>query len=70
LRRDFSVQLWKTKAVKTVEGHSLSMLRRVAKVLHARVRVVLEPETTAQIDALAEDSVRYRLKRTASKLKK
>jgi transcriptional regulator with XRE-family HTH domain len=26
------------------EGHSLSMLRRVAKVLHARVRVVLEPE--------------------------
>lgn len=27
------------------EGHSLSMLRRVAKVLHARVRVVLEPES-------------------------
>jgi transcriptional regulator with XRE-family HTH domain len=27
------------------EGHSLSMLRRVAKVLHARVRVLLEPET-------------------------
>lgn len=24
-------------------GHSLSMLRRVAKVLHARVHVVLEP---------------------------
>jgi DNA-binding XRE family transcriptional regulator len=24
------------------EGHSLSMLRRVAKVLHARVRVVIE----------------------------
>lgn len=28
------------------EGHSLSMLRRVAKALRARVRVVLEPETT------------------------
>jgi DNA-binding XRE family transcriptional regulator len=26
------------------EGHSLSMLRRVAGVLHARVRVVFEPE--------------------------
>src|SRR5690348_9256241 len=27
------------------EGHSLSMLRRVAHALHARIRVVLEPET-------------------------
>src|SRR3954470_17509201 len=27
------------------EGHSLRMLRRLAKVLHARVRVVLEPES-------------------------
>jgi len=27
------------------EGHSLSTLRRVAKVLNARVRVVFEPET-------------------------
>src|ERR1035437_3436214 len=26
------------------EGHSLSMLRRVARVLHARVRVLIEPE--------------------------
>lgn len=26
------------------EGHSLSMLRRVAEVLHARVRVVFEPD--------------------------
>ena len=26
------------------EGHSLSMLRRVARALHARVRVTLEPE--------------------------
>jgi transcriptional regulator with XRE-family HTH domain len=34
------------------EGHSLSMLRRVAEVLHARVRVVLEqtkPVTQAQV---------------------
>lgn len=29
------------------EGHSLSMLRRVAEVLHARVRVVFEPEGEA-----------------------
>jgi ribosome-binding protein aMBF1 (putative translation factor) len=28
------------------EGHSLAMLRRVARALHARVRVVLEPERT------------------------
>ena len=26
------------------EGHSLSMLRRVAKVLHGRVRVVIEAQ--------------------------
>src|SRR5881296_2149126 len=30
------------------EGHSLSMLRRVAKALHARVRVVLEPESAGK----------------------
>lgn len=29
------------------EGHSLSMLRRVAKVLRAKVRVVLEPDDAA-----------------------
>jgi transcriptional regulator with XRE-family HTH domain len=29
------------------EGHSLSMLRRVAKALNARVRVSFEPETSA-----------------------
>ena len=33
------------------EGHSLSMLRRVAKVLHARVRVVFEPEAEAAVPA-------------------
>ncbi len=47
------------------EGHSLSMLRRVAKVLHARVRVVIEAETKA--DAVAETSPRYRVRRTANK---
>lgn len=41
------------------EGHSLSTLRRVAKVLHARVRVVLESES----NALAEDPVPYRTRR-------
>jgi transcriptional regulator with XRE-family HTH domain len=49
------------------EGHSLSMLRRVAKVLHARVRVVLEAEPADKADALAEDSAAYRVKRTPSK---
>lgn len=29
------------------EGHSLSMLRRVAKVLNARVRVVIEAQKAA-----------------------
>jgi transcriptional regulator with XRE-family HTH domain len=37
------------------EGHSLSMLRRVAKVLHARVCVVIQAETRGNADALAED---------------
>ena len=46
------------------EGHSLSMLRRVAKVLHARVRVVLEAEDEGKAEALAEDQVPYRVKRT------
>lgn len=40
------------------EGHSLSMLRRVARQLHARVRVVLEPDDTA--DHVAEATARYR----------
>ena len=44
------------------EGHSLSMLRRVATALHARVRVVLEPEPAGKAGALAEDSVPYRVR--------
>jgi transcriptional regulator with XRE-family HTH domain len=49
------------------EGHSLSMLRRVASALHARVRVVLEPDSAGKADALAEDPVPYRVKRTGAK---
>jgi len=49
------------------EGHSLSMLRRVAKVLHARVRVVIEAETTGKANVLAEDPVPYRVRRTNTK---
>ena len=49
------------------EGHSLSMLRRVAKVLHARVRVVIEAESTSKAEALAEDPVPYRVKRNTAK---
>jgi len=49
------------------EGHSLSMLRRVAKALHARVRVVLEREPEGRTDALAEDPVPYRVKRNIGK---
>src|SRR5881628_2938350 len=43
------------------EGHSLSMLRRVARALRARVRVVLEPDSAGQADALAEEPVPYRV---------
>ena len=51
------------------EGHSLSMLRRVAKALNARVRVVLEPDGGGKAGALAESSVPYRARRTAGKAK-
>jgi transcriptional regulator with XRE-family HTH domain len=42
------------------EGHSLSMLRRVAAALHARVRVVIEPDPARNAGALAEDAIPYR----------
>jgi len=44
------------------EGHSLSMLRRVAKVLRAKVRVVFEPESGSHINQLAESPPPYRVK--------
>ncbi len=46
------------------EGHSLSMLRRVARELHARVRVVIEPEETTEANSVAETSAPYRIKQT------
>jgi len=47
------------------EGHSLSMLRRVARELKARVRVVLESDNAA--DHVAEAPAGYRnARRTAS----
>ena len=49
------------------EGHSLRMLRRLAKVLHARVQVVLEPEPMGKANALAETSIPYRVTRKQSK---
>ena|ERR1017187_7630467 len=45
------------------EGHSLSMLRRVAKVLSAKVRVVFEPEAETRASRLAEAPLPYRVKR-------
>lgn len=42
------------------EGHSLSMLRRVAHALHARVRVVFEPEEDAARLRVAEGEEVYK----------
>jgi transcriptional regulator with XRE-family HTH domain len=49
------------------EGHSLAMLRRVAKVLRAKVRVVLEPAEATPDSRVAESPAAYRVKRSASK---
>ena len=49
------------------EGHSLSMLRRVARVLNAHVRVALEPGKKAASSHVAERSATYRSKRRAKK---
>lgn len=46
------------------EGHSLSMLRRVARELRARVRVVIEPEEVVATSRVAEAPPAYRTKRT------
>jgi hypothetical protein len=43
------------------------MLRRVARVLHARVRVVLEADEPGKASSLAENPVPYRVKRAAAK---
>lgn len=51
------------------EGHSLSMLRRVAEALHARVRVTFEPEKRGSEMRVAEESVLYGAGRTRTKRK-
>jgi transcriptional regulator with XRE-family HTH domain len=51
------------------EGHSLSMLRRVANVLHARVRVVFEPTKVTNEMHVAEPPGPYRAKRAKAKRK-
>src|SRR5207253_8779227 len=46
------------------EGHSLSMLRRVARALHARVRVLIEADSAETPAHIAESPVKYRTRRT------
>jgi DNA-binding XRE family transcriptional regulator len=46
------------------EGHSLSMLRRVARELRARVRVVIEPEEAVATNHVAEALPPYRTKKS------
>ena len=46
-------------------GHSLSMLRRVAEALHARVRVVFEPLEESNRAQVAEPAAAYAPKRPA-----
>ena len=41
------------------EGHSLSTLRRVARVLHAEVRVVFEPASSPSPSTIREARARY-----------
>lgn len=49
------------------EGHSLSMLRRVARVLNAHVRVIFESNKKASSGRVAERPPRYGAKRRARK---
>jgi transcriptional regulator with XRE-family HTH domain len=51
------------------EGHSLSMLRRVAKALHANLRVVLEPVKRTHEPHVAESPEPYRAKPVKPKRK-
>ena len=52
------------------EGHSLSMLRRVAKVLHVNVRVVFEPARATNEAHVAEPAEPYRGKPARAKVPK
>lgn len=49
------------------EGHSLSMLRRVAEALHARVRVIFEPVENGTEPHVAEATEAYGTKRKATR---
>jgi transcriptional regulator with XRE-family HTH domain len=49
------------------EGHSLSMLRRVAEALHSRVRVVFEPEGKGTGTRVAEAGLSYHSTRAKKK---
>ena len=49
------------------EGHSLSMLRRVAEALHARVRIVFESAKTEVGMRIAEPAAPYRAKHARNK---
>lgn len=49
------------------EGHSLSTLRRVARALHARVRVTFEPENKRAATRVAETATQYGGRRTSRK---
>ncbi len=49
------------------EGHSLSTLRRVAEALHARVRVVFEPERRGHGMRVAETQAAYGVKRSRTR---
>jgi transcriptional regulator with XRE-family HTH domain len=51
------------------EGHSLSMLRRVADALDARVRIVFEPGNNQSRRSIAEPSAPYGAKRVTAKRK-
>ena len=48
------------------EGHSLANLRRVAKALHARVRVVFEPDEKI-VKRAAQTVAPYRARRASAK---
>jgi transcriptional regulator with XRE-family HTH domain len=52
------------------EGHSLSLVRRVAKALHANVRIVFEPTKVTNAAHIAEPVERYRPKPAKTKVPK
>ncbi|HLF84120.1 MAG TPA: helix-turn-helix transcriptional regulator [Blastocatellia bacterium] len=49
------------------EGHSLGMLRRVARALNARVRIVFEANPARSRKQVAEPRARYSAKRVKAK---